>query len=226
MDEFFDHTGIFFEVFKELPLTKPTGWSNIYFMAITRTQEKLLHAAKTLMLSKGYPATTVDEICQSAQVSKGSFYHAFSSKEELGLTLLEWYHQGGAEKIFGGSFNDVEDATQKMFAFLDHVDRLSKELWSHGCLLGSLGMELAETSPKIRKKVASSFNKLTFRLEEVLEPAAKRNTAHGGSSATELAEQFLVMLEGSIVLARVNKDWSIVTRGFQNFRNHLHLLSQ
>ena len=195
-------------------------------MEVTRTQEKILQAAKTLMLSKGYPATTVDEICANAKISKGSFYHAFSSKEELGLSLLEWYHQGGAEKIFGGSFNDLEDSTQKMFAFLDHVDRSSKELWSHGCLLGSLGTELAETNPKIRAKVSSRFNKLTLRLEEILEPAAKRNRAHGGPSAEELAEQFLVMLEGSIVLARVNKDWSVVKRGFKNFRAHLHSLSR
>jgi TetR/AcrR family transcriptional repressor of nem operon len=195
-------------------------------MEVTRTQEKILQAAKTLMLSKGYPATTVDEICANAKISKGSFYHAFSSKEELGLSLLEWYHQGGAEKIFGGSFNDLEDSTQKMFAFLDHVDRSSKELWSHGCLLGSLGTELAETNPKIRAKVSSRFNKLTLRLEEILEPAAKRNTAHGGPSAKELAEQFLVMLEGSLVLARVNKDWSVVKRGFKNFRAHLHSLSR
>ena len=195
-------------------------------MEVTRTQEKILHAAKTLMLSKGYPATTVDEICAKAKVSKGSFYHAFSSKEELGLSLLEWYHQGGAEKIFGGSFNEVKDPKKKMLEFLDHVDRSSKELWSHGCLLGSLGTELAETNPKIRAKVSSRFNKLTLRLEEILEPAAKRNTAHGGPSAAELAEQFLVMLEGSIVLARVNKDWGVVNRGFKNFRAHLHALSR
>jgi hypothetical protein len=94
-DELFDYTA----------LTKPTSWFTIPCMKVTRTQEKILHAAKTLMLSKGYPATTVDEICENAKVSKGSFYHAFSSKEELGLSLLEWYHQGGAEKIFGGSFN-------------------------------------------------------------------------------------------------------------------------
>jgi TetR/AcrR family transcriptional repressor of nem operon len=196
------------------------------YMEVTRTQEKILHAAKTLMLSKGYPATTVDEICENAKVSKGSFYHSFSSKEELGLSLLEWYHQGGAEKIFGGSFNDVKDAKQKMFEFLDHVDRSSKELWHNGCLLGNLGMELAETSPKIRIEVSRNFKKLTHRLEEIFEPAAKRKTARGGSSAKELAEQFLVMLEGSIVLARVNQDWSVVKRGFQNFRAHLQSLSR
>ncbi len=196
------------------------------WMEVTSTQEKILQAAKTLMLSKGYPATTVDEICAKAKVSKGSFYHAFSSKEELGVSLLEWYHQGGTEKIFGGSFNEVKDPKKKMLEFLDHVDRSSKELWHDGCLLGNLGMELAETSPKIRLEVSSHFKKLTHRLEAIFEPAAQSKAANGGYSAKELAEQFLVMLEGSIVLARVNKDWGVVKRGFQNFRAHLQSLSQ
>lgn len=194
-------------------------------MELTKTQEKLLSAAKTLMLSKGYPATTVDEICESAKVSKGSFYHAFSSKEELGIRLLDWYHQGGADEVFGGSFNDLKDPKQKMFEFLDHVDRSSKELWGSGCLLANLGLELAETSPKIRGEVSGIFKKLTRRLEKIFEPASKKKTAKEGPTAKDLAEQFLVMLEGSIVLARVNKNWSIVDRGFQNFRTHLKSLS-
>ena len=67
-------------------------------MSPTNTQQKIFNAAKTLMLSKGYPATTVDEICESAKVSKGSFYHSFSSKEELGIRLLEWVD--GADNFF------------------------------------------------------------------------------------------------------------------------------
>jgi TetR/AcrR family transcriptional repressor of nem operon len=194
-------------------------------MEFTKTQEKILSAAKTLMLSKGYPATTVDEICGKAKVSKGSFYHSFSSKEELGVRLLEWYHQGGAKEIFGGSFKDIKDCEQRMYGFLDHVEKSSKEFWGNGCLLANLGLELVETSPKIRGEVSGIFKKLSHRLEEIFEPASRSKGAKGRPSPKELAEQFLVMLEGSIVLARVNKNWSIVNRGFQNFRNHLKSLS-
>lgn len=178
-----------------------------------------------MMLSKGYPATTVDEICEKAGVSKGSFYHAFPSKEELGLVLLEWYHQGGREKIFDGPFNEVQDPRQKMLAFVDHMDKLAKELWGNGCLLANLGMELAETNPRIRTRISKLFKKLEARLELIFLPAACGNGNKGHATAKELAEQFVVMLEGSIVLARVNKDWKVVTRGFRNFRNHLEALS-
>ncbi|MCF8721787.1 TetR/AcrR family transcriptional regulator [Nitrospina gracilis] len=194
-------------------------------MDFTKTQEKLLRTALPLILSRGYPATTVDSICDKAQVSKGSFYHAFGSKEEMGLCLLKWYHQGGENNIFHGPFNDLEDPEERMFAFLDHVEQLSKEFWGNGCLLASLGLELADTSPRIRAEVAQVFKKLSQRLEVIFEPAANGSAKNGNPSAKHLAEQFLVMLEGSIVLARAHRNWRVVNRGFAHFRSHLENLS-
>ncbi len=186
-------------------------------MELTQTQEKLLVAAKTLLLSKGYPATTVDEICESAGVSKGSFYNAFPSKEAMGLSLLGWYHEGGQKKVFGGKYNLVEDPRGGMFQFLKEVEKNSKTIWGEGCLLGNLGMELAETSPKIKAEVASLFKKISSRLEVVFAPAASGKKGKARLSAKELAEQFLVMLEGSILMARIYGNWGIVTRSFKNF---------
>jgi TetR/AcrR family transcriptional regulator, transcriptional repressor for nem operon len=35
--------------------------------------------------SKGYSAATIEDICQTAGLTKGSFLHHFKSKEELAL---------------------------------------------------------------------------------------------------------------------------------------------
>lgn len=194
-------------------------------MKLTRTQENILKAARDLFLSKGYPTTTVDEIVDKAGVSKGSFYHAFPSKEDMGIVLLDWYQRGGEQQFLNGPFAKMEDPKKRMFAYLDHIENVSKELWSHGCLLGTLGLELAETSPKIRKKISKIFKGLIKSLEPIFEPAGKNNGAKGHPSAREIAEGFLITMEGAIMLVRVNKDWNYFSRGMQNFRNHLNHLS-
>jgi len=193
-------------------------------MNTSATQEKLLDAAMVLMLSKGYPATTVDEICDRAGVSKGSFYHAYGSKEELSLALLEWYHAGGSQKIFEGPFNQLPPH-ERMLAFVDHISKASQALWGSGCLLGNLGLEMANTHPKIREQVAGLFSRLEDRLALIFAPAAKPEKP-GGPSARELAEDLLVMMEGAILLARVNQDWSVVHRSFDNFKNRLKALAE
>ena len=56
-------------------------------------KEKVLLAAQELMMANGYASTSVDDIVKKAGVAKGSFYHAFDSKEELALTSLEDYER-------------------------------------------------------------------------------------------------------------------------------------
>ena len=194
-------------------------------MNLTKTQEKILISARDLFLSKGYPATTIDEIVDQAGVSKGSFYHAFPSKEEMGITLLEWYQLSGVDKVMSGPFSKMKDPKERMFGFLDHIERISQDMWGHGCLLGNLGLELAETNPKIRKKVSGLFKKVIVLLEPLFEPAGSKKATKENLTAKQVAEQYMVMLEGGIMLARVYNDWGYFTRGLQNFRNQLQYLS-
>ena len=54
-------------------------------MAANQSKERILAGAKELFLARGYTATTVDAICEKAELTKGSFYYFFESKEDLGL---------------------------------------------------------------------------------------------------------------------------------------------
>jgi AcrR family transcriptional regulator len=53
------------------------------------TRTRLLEAALKRFALQGYAAASVDEICADAGVSKGAFYHHFSSKQEIFLALLQ-----------------------------------------------------------------------------------------------------------------------------------------
>lgn len=53
------------------------------------TRTRLLKAAEEIFAQHGYDASGVSKICHSAGVSKGAFYHHFSSKQEIFLELLK-----------------------------------------------------------------------------------------------------------------------------------------
>jgi AcrR family transcriptional regulator len=53
------------------------------------TRARILEAAAQRFGCSGYNATSVDQICAEAGVSKGAFYHHFPSKQALFLALLE-----------------------------------------------------------------------------------------------------------------------------------------
>lgn len=64
--------------------------------------DELMSAAEKLFLSQGVDATTVNEIVEAASVAKGTFYHYFSSKNEMLEALAKRY----TERFL----NSVQDA--------------------------------------------------------------------------------------------------------------------
>jgi AcrR family transcriptional regulator len=55
------------------------------------TRSRILEAAEERFAMEGYDATGVAEICHEAGVSKGAFYHHFSSKQDVFFVLLnDW----------------------------------------------------------------------------------------------------------------------------------------
>ena len=175
------------------------------------SRDKILEAAHAEMLAKGYAATTVDEICGRAGVAKGSFYHFFPTKEELGLALLDAYYEQNLKLI--SEAPDAADPRRKAVSLVDHLIDSAGALWGGGCLLGTFALELAETTPAIAHAVSKRFRAVAARLAEGFAPLVGN---HGDPA--DIAEQFIVTVEGALVLARAHHDWKYVDRALERFR--------
>ena len=63
-------------------------------------RDKLIAAAHQEVRRQGYAATTVDQICAAAGVTKGAFFHHFESKEALAVAAAEaWARRQGISEI-------------------------------------------------------------------------------------------------------------------------------
>jgi TetR/AcrR family transcriptional repressor of nem operon len=182
-------------------------------MSETRSQSSILKTACSLMLKYGYAATSVDDICSQAGVTKGSFYHFFATKEELGLTVLNRFYEEGAARVASGAYVEVKDPYQRLLGLFDHLEAIGPHLWRDGCLMGNFACELAESSQIIRRRVAEIFAELTTRLTPIFQPIA-----HRPKEAAELAEQTLMVIEGAVVLARAHDDPGRISAGLRRFR--------
>jgi len=89
---------------------------NLKTQKAEETRSILLKEAENLFALKGYDAVSVDEICQKAGVSKGGFYHHFSSKEALFLQLLDgWLSRLNEELLkIESTASSVQEAMFKM----------------------------------------------------------------------------------------------------------------
>lgn len=186
------------------------------------TQASLISAARDLMLHQGYGATGINEICREAGVSKGAFYHFFESKEALALAALESFHRQGLEELMS---IDVSAAPpeDRLPRFIELVAERAPLLWEQGCLLGGLASEMALSNDTLQRQVARTFDQIAALVRPLAAPFV-RSLASKGLSAEAIAEDFLAITEGSIVLSRAHRDPRRIRAALERYAQTLRRL--
>src|SRR5574337_1292028 len=185
------------------------------------TREKLLETAQHLMLAKGYTATSVEEICDAANLTKGSFFHYFESKEELGKAVLDRYVVSMSHAARNAPFMKKSDPLQRVYGYIDFMITLSKEPERRsGCLLGNFAQVLTDTHPEIRAQCAAHFRLWADMLKQELDAAKTAYKVKGLNTGT-LADHFIALFEGSLMLAKTRQDLDVIPKNLEHFKKYL-----
>jgi TetR/AcrR family transcriptional repressor of nem operon len=178
---------------------------------------------RELVLAKGFAATTVDDVCEEAAVSKGAFYHHFDSKGDMGIAALDEYFADLLEAIGAADMADVDDPVERLGVFVAHVASVcSGPVVRQGCLLGVYALEVAQQDPEIRVAIAERFDRLAAGARQLIGDAAD---ARGVTVDVEgLADHLLTVVEGAIVLSKAHGEPEMVERHVRMFGDHLQLV--
>ncbi len=86
------------------------------------TREKILQSALTCFANKGYHKTTMDDIVAQSGLSKGALYWHFKNKQDLFLSLIEWFLLEFSEEIFQAWTDDMSAADKIRAMTIASVD--------------------------------------------------------------------------------------------------------
>jgi TetR/AcrR family transcriptional regulator, transcriptional repressor for nem operon len=188
-------------------------------MSPADTKWKLTETALDLMLRQGYTATTVDEICETAGVSKGSFYHFFKTKQDIAVAALHKFFDEGMEDLMRGEYVNYADPIERAYGMIDYTAEIAPEHWRRGCLLACFANEMANTDTVLRDEVARLFREAERGIAEVLAPLAEIT----GRSPEDLARQYTAVIQGAIVLSRAYGNPELIRDAVQQFRMSLQV---
>jgi len=163
---------------------------------------KLLEAAVGLIRAKGYSATSVDDLCKAAGVTKGAFFHHFHSKEVLGVAAADYWSETTSAMFAGAPYHDHGDPLDRVFAYIDFRGCLVDggiELFT--CLVGTMVQEAYQSSDAIRAACDASISGHAATLEADIAAAMQR---YGVTDVTarSLALHTQAVLQGGFILAK------------------------
>jgi AcrR family transcriptional regulator len=165
------------------------------------TRQRLIETAARLFAENGYGATGMAEILRRAGVHRGSLYHAFPSKQDLLVAVLERYRDGMDARLVEPAWRGIVDPLERVFALLDRYRRFLEETECFfGCPIGSLALELHEPPPAVRELLVANFDGWTRKIEECFRAA--RGQFPEDTDFRTLALFTLATMEGGVMLAR------------------------
>lgn len=157
------------------------------------SRELLLQAGMELFLERGYSATGLQDILERAGVPKGSFYHYFGSKEEFGLAMLDRYATQALgvleQHLSDDGDREKRPLLERLRGYYEaQAEALTTCSCRQGCLMGSLGDELANVSEAIRAAIEHRSLRLLERIRQVLREAREAGELRPTADTERLAD--------------------------------------
>lgn len=210
-----------------LPLDSHTNWL-VWLLGMPKKEtakEKLLNAALSLIREKGFSATTVDDLCARAGVTKGAFFHYFKSKNELGVAAAKHW-----SAVTGGFFEQApyhqhEDPLDRVLAYIEFRRSLLRgEIPEFTCVVGTMVQETYEQHPEIRDACSACiFGHAGTLVNDISEAMSAR----GGMdewTAESLAAHTQAVLQGAFILAKAKSDVGVAIESVDHLRRYFELL--
>jgi len=186
---------------------------------------KLLDAALSVIRTKGYSATTVDELCAAAGVTKGAFFHHFRSKDELAVAAAEHWSKTTAGLFAQATYHEHSDPLERVLGYL----AFRKALLQGGvpdftCLVGTMVQETYETAPAIRDACNRSISDHAATLEADIELAMRDRGVSPDWTAGSLALHTQAVLQGAFILAKAKGGAKIAADSIDHLIRYVSLL--
>ena len=192
----------------------------------SQAREKLLTSALSVIRTKGFSATSVDELCVNAGVTKGAFFHHFPSKEALGVAAAAYWSEFTGALFAAAPYHDLADPLDRVLAYIDFRRQLlAGELPDYTCLVGTMVQETYLTAPQIRDACHASIEGHALTLVPDIQAAMDaRGMRDTGWTAESLALHTQAVLQGAFILAKAKDSVSVAIDSINHLKRYVTLL--
>jgi TetR/AcrR family transcriptional repressor of nem operon len=180
---------------------------------VSDAKSRLMDAVLELLWTGSYGSTTIDQICDKAQVKKGSFYYFFESKAELATEAFEasWQSkQAELDRIFSPMVPPL-DRLRKYCDFTYKIQQDMKKQYGRalGCPQFCLGAEVSMLEGQLQKKIQEILDYKRRYLESAIRDAHAAGLIQAPDAGAK-ARMILAYYEGLLTQARIQNDVEVL----------------
>ncbi len=158
------------------------------------TRELLLNSAFTSFYKHGYQGANIAAILKEVGINKGSMYHFFKSKKDLGLAVLKERIERNLVAKYEKILED-DHALKQLFDTL----RAAPETLIYGCPLNKMSQEMLYIDSDFKRLLSTVYESFEQVIEKIL---VKENVTHTKSTARLIISTY----EGALMIYHLNQN--------------------
>ncbi|MBL9086043.1 MAG: TetR family transcriptional regulator C-terminal domain-containing protein [Planctomycetia bacterium] len=187
------------------------------------TRDALVERAGDLFREQGFRATSIGDVVERTGVPKGSLYHHFRSKDQLGYAVLDrWRDEFKVRFLDGLTAVEGPAPLERVVRFLEEfVEAQRSGACRGGCPFGTLAAEMADVHEGFRARLAETFQGFADAIAAQLRRAQVAGTLRAEADASALATFLVATLEGGVLLAKVHRSTVALDTAVGAARAHL-----
>jgi TetR/AcrR family transcriptional regulator, transcriptional repressor for nem operon len=187
---------------------------------------RLIDAAHGIVRRQGYAATSVDDLCRAAGVTKGAFFHHFATKDALAVASAEAWTDHARTRIFTDApWMLIDDPLSRVLAHIDfRLAIIDGPVEAFTCFVGTMVQEAYATSPAIRTACDASITAYAERLAEDVQAAIDAYPVDNATTALGLAYHIQAVLQGAFILAKAKDDPAIARDSVGHLKRYVSMV--
>jgi TetR/AcrR family transcriptional repressor of nem operon len=178
--------------------------------------QRLMQAALDLIWEGSYGSVTIDQICQRADVKKGSFYYFYKSKAELAVAALGKLWNETWQPFLDRCFSSSDEPLVRITNYLESIFAMQMEVKAKtgrvlGCPVCSVGSEVSTQEVDVTAVIRTMMS----RKRKYYESAIRDAVAQGAIEPCDPADAAIALqalLEGLVSQARIMNDPEVLKR--------------
>ena len=189
------------------------------------SKAKFLDAAMQVIRTKGYSATTIDDVCESARLTKGSFFHHFKSKQELAISAAQHFADMADSRFATAPYRTLADPLDRLIGYVEFRRAiLQGKLPEFTCLFGTMVQETYASHPAIRNACDRHISEHAATLTSDIAAAKRLYAPRAKWTAESLGLYIQATIQGAFILAKARRGPDVADECLAHLQRYLVLL--
>ena len=191
-----------------------------------KTERLLIDITFDLLYKKGYCATSLTDILESANMTKGAMYYHFRSKQALVLASIEDYLEDTLKEQWIKPLQDSNEPVKTLLKQLDAYYNMfaDKEHFldiRHGSALSNFVLDMSDKDEKLFEYLKSVYARWQFSIEEALVRAKIKGELKTDCDPKNQALFIISSIEGSVGSAKAYNDLKVLKNNIETLQDYI-----